>query len=232
MSDEINIEFVEQSPIEIQFEQQTFDIELVENQSVEIEFVEANEINIDLVEPAPIEIEFPIVAVNGVGVPPGGTTGQVLAKETDDNYDTEWIEAPGGAVDSVNGETGVVVLDHTDVGADALGSAAQALSDANDYTDTQIATLTFVETIVAGTGVTVDDTDPQNPIISATALPQQIYFLQDQETTSTFAYVGYEATEGDWYIYRRTRANNLREYAFGASNYSTNWTNRAALVYS
>ncbi len=37
----------------------------------------------------------------------------------------------GGAVDSVNGETGVVVLDATDVGADPAGSAAaaQAASD-------------------------------------------------------------------------------------------------------
>lgn len=41
-------------------------------------------------------------------------------------------------VTSVNGKQGDVVLDASDVGADIAGSAAQALSDANDYTDTQI----------------------------------------------------------------------------------------------
>ena len=34
----------------------------------------------------------------------------------------------GGAVDSVNGQTGVVVLDATDVGADASGAASSAVS--------------------------------------------------------------------------------------------------------
>jgi len=33
---------------------------------------------------------------NGVGVPTGGTTGQVLAKNSATNYDTAWINAPTG----------------------------------------------------------------------------------------------------------------------------------------
>lgn len=58
--------------------------------------------------------------VAGVGIAPGGTTGQVLAKASDDDYDTEWVaqsggEGGGGAVDSVNGATGVVVLDSDDI---------------------------------------------------------------------------------------------------------------------
>lgn len=32
----------------------------------------------------------------GVGVPSGGTTGQVLAKTSDTNYDTEWVDQSGG----------------------------------------------------------------------------------------------------------------------------------------
>ena len=31
---------------------------------------------------------------NGVGVPSGGAAGQVLAKKSDDDYDTEWIDLP------------------------------------------------------------------------------------------------------------------------------------------
>lgn len=54
-----------------------------------------------------------------IPVPPsGGTTGQVLAKDTNDDYDYSWqTVSGGGAVDSVNGQTGVVVLDADDVGA-------------------------------------------------------------------------------------------------------------------
>ncbi len=52
-------------------------------------------------------------------MPTGGSTGQVLAKKSNSNYDTEWVNQSGGggAVDSVNGKTGTVVLDASDVGA-------------------------------------------------------------------------------------------------------------------
>lgn len=56
----------------------------------------------------------------GAGVASGGTTGQVLAKRSNADYDTEWVNQSGGgggAVDSVNGKTGAVVLDAEDVGA-------------------------------------------------------------------------------------------------------------------
>lgn len=51
---------------------------------------------------------------------------------------------PAGSalVQSVNGKQGNVVLDATDVGA--------------------------VESVVAGTNITVDNTDPQNPVVSST----------------------------------------------------------------
>src|SRR5690606_24009941 len=52
----------------------------------------------------------------GVGVPAGGATGQVLAKATAADHDTQWIDLPtGGAVSSVNGKTGDVVLTADDI---------------------------------------------------------------------------------------------------------------------
>lgn len=119
-----------------------------------------------------------------------------------------------GAVTSVNGHVGVVVLDAADVGAattaqgaeadtavqpgdlatvattgaysdltgtptlgtaaaqnttafDAAGAAAAAQTAAEAYTDTAVAGR--VASVVAGTGVTVDATDPENPVVSATA---------------------------------------------------------------
>lgn len=71
----------------------------------------------------------------------GGTTGQIASKASDDDLDIVWIDntGGGGSVDSVNGQTGVVVLDATDVGADPFGAAAAAETDANNYTDSQLA---------------------------------------------------------------------------------------------
>ena len=63
----------------------------------------------------------------GSRLPAGGTAGQVLGKVSDGDFDVSWRSGGGGgggAVDSVNGQTGVVVLGAADVGADAVGAAA------------------------------------------------------------------------------------------------------------
>ena len=41
---------------------------------------------------------------DGLGVPLGGTTGQILAKKSDTNNDTEWIDNNGSVVDTLNVE--------------------------------------------------------------------------------------------------------------------------------
>jgi len=53
----------------------------------------------------------------GIGIPAGGTTNQVLVKESDESYDVMWRNAPASGVSSVNGKYGDVVLDASDVGA-------------------------------------------------------------------------------------------------------------------
>lgn len=42
----------------------------------------------------------------GVGVPTGGTTGQVLAKKSNTDYDTEWVDQTGGGGSGEPGEDG------------------------------------------------------------------------------------------------------------------------------
>lgn len=69
----------------------------------------------------------------GPGVIPGGTSGYVLAKASNADYDTEWI--PAGAappVSSVDGRTGAVTLNDL---YDAAGAAAAAQSAAEAYAD-------------------------------------------------------------------------------------------------
>jgi hypothetical protein len=66
----------------------------------------------------PIEVEVTIASGQpGVGIPAGGATGQVLAKASGADYDTEWVnqQGGGGAVDSVNSRTGAVTLGPTDL---------------------------------------------------------------------------------------------------------------------
>ncbi len=58
------------------------------------------------------------------------------------------------------------------------------------------------------------------------------YTQKDYEKTSTFVYVGLENTPGEWVIYRRTVASNVRLSAAGSSGYSAGWSGRAGLTYS
>ncbi|MNK33283.1 Collagen triple helix repeat protein [compost metagenome] len=56
---------------------------------------------------------------DGVGVPVGGTTGQLLAKNSATDFDTEWIDAP---------EVGVTSSDSATVDFSGLGTGASALT--------------------------------------------------------------------------------------------------------
>jgi hypothetical protein len=70
---------------------------------------------------------------SGYGVVAGGSTGYVLAKASNTDYDTEWI--PAGAappVSSVDGRTGAVTLSDL---YDAAGDAAAAQAAAEAYAD-------------------------------------------------------------------------------------------------
>ena len=67
-------------------------------------------------------------------LPAGGSQGQVLKKSSSADYAVEWAnESGGGAVDSVNGKTGVVVLDASDVGA--LPSSTSIPTKTSDLTN-------------------------------------------------------------------------------------------------
>lgn len=58
----------------------------------------------------------------GQGVPEGGSTGQVLAKKSATNYDTQWVNLPTN-VTSFNGRTGAVKPQKGDYTADDVGAA-------------------------------------------------------------------------------------------------------------
>lgn len=110
----------------------------------------------------------------GVGVPTGGTTGQVLAKKTGTNYDTEWLDQPDlstrealGVTAAPNTQTASYTLVLTDKGKTVRMNVASANTltvPPND--DVAFAIGTYVNwrqagagktTLVAGSGVTLNN---------------------------------------------------------------------------
>lgn len=100
--------------------------------------------------------QLPVKSVNGkygavildaddVGADPSGTAAaavaaHVAAADPHPQYTTEAEAAAAAPVQSVNTKTGDVMLDASDVGADPAGSAAAALSAANEFTIDEVAT--------------------------------------------------------------------------------------------
>lgn len=79
---------------------------------VTLDLITEEIISIDVIESADTEITVVtgVPGSDGVGVIPGGTTGQVLAKASNSNFDTVWEDPAAGTVASVNGATGIVSL--------------------------------------------------------------------------------------------------------------------------
>lgn len=62
----------------------------------------------------------------GEGVPAGGTTGQILSKASDTDYDTQWTNPPeGGGVSSFNGRAGAVTPQAGDYTAAMVGAVTE-----------------------------------------------------------------------------------------------------------
>jgi hypothetical protein len=57
------------------------------------------------------------------------------------------------------------------------------------------------------------------------------YKVCDIDDAGDPAYFGYADVDGNWYIVKNAVASKSFRYASGSSDYATNWTGRAALVY-
>lgn len=91
-----------------------------------------------------------ILSITRSGLPSGGTINQVLTKASAVDYDAQWVTGGAGAVDSVNTQTGAVVLDQDDVGD---GTTYK------QYSDTEKTKLAGIET-----GAQVNTVTPSNTV--------------------------------------------------------------------
>lgn len=114
-----------------------------------------------------------------VGADAAGTSAAAVgtheaAADPHPQYTTAAEAAAAAPVQSVNGETGVVVLSATDVGADVAGTAAAAVAAHEAALDPHPQYLTqtdgdarYERGLTAGANITIDRTDPDNPVISS-----------------------------------------------------------------
>lgn len=106
--------------------------------NISVNVVDGNNINLVLTPPQTqtITIDRGVAGPAGVGVPTGGTTGQILAKSSNTNYATTWITASGtGTVTSVATGTGLTGGPISTTGTIALANTAVA---AGSYTSANI----------------------------------------------------------------------------------------------
>lgn len=108
------------------------------------------------------------------GVANAAVAAHVAAADPHTQYTTAAEAAAAAPVQSVNGETGAVVLSAADVGADVAGAAAAAVGAHEAALDPHPQYLTQTEGdaryergLTAGANITIDRTDPDNPVISA-----------------------------------------------------------------
>mgnify|MGYP006921355593 CR=1 FL=1 len=117
-----------------------------------------------------------------------------------------------GGVTSVNTQTGDVVLDYTDVGADAAGSAAAALSSANGYTDSGLAgkeDLSNKQTDLTASATKYPTVDAVNAGLALQALAGS-YVFNALRNPSTIPHTG---TTAETKIYSvRIPANTFKSY--------------------
>jgi hypothetical protein len=117
---------------------------------------------------------------------PRGANGEVLATNDGEPTGLEWIPAPGGAVDSVNGQTGIVVLDADDVGAVPASASTEILYG----TDEAGAEVTYTIQDVTGDTVTTF-TDGRNVLTAGNGSARWI-----NRQAQTYRIVGAWVTAG------------------------------------
>lgn len=87
-----------------------------------------------------------------------------------------------------------------------------------------------VEVVSVGDPLEVVAVGPQGPP-GPSGGPGSRYGYSDHTSDDDYVYVGYVADDGDWYVWRRDLATDVRDKAVGVGGYPAAWTDREALSY-
>lgn len=167
-------------------------------------------VNIDVID-TPVYVEVTNspgpAGPAGVGVPVGGTTGQVLAKNSATNYDTAWVNASGGGV-PYSGATGNVNLGEYELKAGQLtldvsptGTAAVGTTRWNDTTGVSETTLKGGNVLLRN-GVdlvarVVNKVTPNTTLTKAAYQAVRVSGAQGQRLAVAFAQANNDANSAD-----------------------------------
>lgn len=118
----------------------------------------------------------------GVGVPTGGTTGQVLSKASGTDYDTEWTTPEPGGVQDVQ-VNGVSVLD-------AQGVANVPVADLNTFGTVKVSTIVKFDSnnrlvLTGATDAQIKNENTSFPLLAAKASSAAFYGLAKAAGDST-----------------------------------------------
>ena len=117
-------------------------------------------------------IDLPIEPSEG-GVPAGGTTGQVLAKNSGADYDTEWVDQSGGGVSPIASLIGEYKADAVNVGGQPASgkirynNATQISATnvtVNHITDSNVDIDLFLSELVTGQKFIIQDKNQSDNI--------------------------------------------------------------------
>lgn len=149
-----------------------------------------------------------VKAKNGVGVPNGGTTGQVLVKASDNDKDTQWVDNEKYLITSLS-DIGITITEGTTL--DAIVTAVPNGKTLQVYLTTDNATVLYNSTGGRGN------------------IPATIAGLLTVEKRSEndFAFIKYQTTESSGYpdnnpdggVYYTTKLNVYRDWTRSCSNY-------------
>lgn len=121
-------------------------VEVASNPVITVETGNVPVITVDVQSPAAFTIDFGdqgLKGDTGEGVPTGGTTGQILAKVSNTDFDDEWIDNTGGSPDAADvtygpASPGTWTALPDGISPDDAGEALDLLAGDADFAITQI----------------------------------------------------------------------------------------------
>lgn len=118
--------------------------------------------------------------------------------------------------------------------SDSSGRRSQALVDEDRHAQVDIVTMPAMDVDTSLLALESTQQDLLSLLTDILAQLEEVapkYETHDVTSNATYQFIGKALPSGAWEIKRTTIADNTMRFIRGASNYTTNWTNRESLSY-